>query len=141
MSDEKQPQVSYGDAVAMARKGMRLKAIAARAGMTLEQLKVRMVAIPQFAIDIELAYADYEEEKRQRIEQIEQEAIAAGELSLQYKMNREAIKELADRDNADKTLRVAVVQDGGLVEPEYESYSEEELAAIRVRTESEANDE
>ncbi len=138
MSDELPPKIeSYADVIAAARRGMRLRSIAARAGMRLRDLEARIEADVNFAVAIENAYADYEDEKRSRIDQIEQEAIAEGELSLQYKINREAIKELADRDNSSRATRV-VVESGGLFEPEYVEHSEEELAAIRAQTESEA---
>lgn len=142
MSDDKElPEklTSYQHCLDAARQGMRLKAIAARAGMTLAQFNVYLVATPQFAIDLELEYAAFEEEKRKRIDAIESEAITKGELSLQYKINREAIKELTDRDNSVKVMQVNVSQDSGLVEPEYVEHSEEELAAIRARTESESD--
>ncbi|MEJ7929856.1 hypothetical protein WG922_07720 [Ramlibacter sp. AN1015] len=128
-----------GDVVRAARAGMRLKAIAARAGMTVDELKVRLEADREFKLAYENAVADYEEEKRNAI--IEAEALARqnNDASLLYKINREAIKELVDRDNASRPLQVVVSADSGLLEPEYEEQTEEELAAIRARTESEAN--
>ena len=119
--------------VKAARQNMTLRAIAARAGKRLEEFKAILYARPDLAIAIELAYADYEEEKRKRIEQIELDAIAAGELSLQYKINREAIKEMVDRNTVVKVQQVA--PEVAFPTAEYAELSPEQLAEIREKTE------
>jgi hypothetical protein len=134
------PEVFRRDShvIAAARKGMRMRSIAARAGKKLKDLEALLFSDPEFALKVEQAYADFEEEKRDRIEAIERKAEAENELSLLYKINREAIKELADRDNATRSMQVVVSQNSLPPEPEYVELDDEELAAIRAETE--AND-
>jgi hypothetical protein len=134
MSDIKTAQ----DVVNAARKGMSLRAIAARAGMTKQDLEVRLESNRDFKLAYLNAVADYEEEKRERRTFAAQKAEAEGNWSLVYKEAHEAIKELNERD---ATIKVHIVSapDAGLLEPDYQEHSEEELAAIRAKTESEAD--
>lgn len=139
MSDDNKTIKTQGDVVAAARAGMRLRAIAARAGMRLRDLQVRLEADDAFALAVEQAYADYEEDKRKKREHAAEKAAEEGNWSLVYKEAHDAVKELAERDNAARAMHVVVQPETGLFEPDYVEHSEEELAAIRARTESEAN--
>lgn len=139
--DNELPDVikTTGQVVAAARKGMRLRSIAARAGKSVIELQALLDANPEFKLAYENAVADYEEEKRKAIDEAEQIARMNSDASLLYKINREAIKELNERDNANRPLQVVVSTENGLLEPEYEELSEDAQAAIRERTERESN--
>lgn len=122
-----------------ARKGMSLRSIAARAGKSVIELKALLDSNPTFSLAYENAVADYEEEKRKSIDEAESLARQNNDASLLYKINREAIKELNERDNANRPLRVVLAQEDGLFEPEYEELPADVQAEIRERTEREAN--
>lgn len=117
-----------------ARLGMSFRAIAARAGMRPSELTVFLAQHPEAELAYENARADFEESKRKRIDLAEQKAEAKDDWSLVYKINREAIKEVNDRDAVVRVQQVAP-QEQGIPDIEYEELSPEQLAAIREATE------
>ncbi|MFN9476088.1 hypothetical protein [Acidovorax sp.] len=139
----KAPSITdFAQALRAARNGMSPRAIAVRAGMTLDKFMAVLKVYPDLELAFEGARADYEEARRAKIEAVEQSAIAAEENSLVYKINREALKDLIDQDRDARVIRVHHTNapaDNGLDAPVYEPASDEELAAIRAQTESEAS--
>lgn len=128
-----------GHAIEAARLGMSDRAIAARAGKLPRDWAAFLVAFPDLALKIQLARAEYEESKRKKRELAAEKAAEEGNWSLVYKEAHDAVKELNERDKPTAVFTVQPQDNGLALEPDYVEHSEEELAAIRAATESEAD--
>lgn len=117
-----------------AHKGLGIREIAARCGMSVAQLRVFFARHPEAEIAYENARADVKQRKLDRINHVETQAEAKEDWSLVYKINHEALKRMAEEEAVFK-VQVVQPQDAGIPEPEYEDLSEEQLAAIREQTE------
>jgi hypothetical protein len=108
------PEVFTRDAhvIAAARKGMGKRAIAARARKQLRDWEAFLVSYPALALQIEEAYADYEEAKRARREYAAQKAEEEGNWSLVYKEAHDALETHLEQDNRTAVVHATLPEEG-----------------------------